>query len=383
MNVTCGSCGVNLQAKDELAGKTAKCPKCGNAIEIPKPTPPAAKAKIPPATERQKEYATSLGIKFPRDINRKDLSELIDAAAQQRDEERFKRLNELSDHESAAWQKMREEVLAEIDEEDCRLSKAEPAQMLEELANRNRGAILISFDWDDAIDFEDLTGAKFGIEFSDDMAESDMRSVLMSLGAAMLRQSHTDAGPEPVAAPPPTPDPQPYDLKGDHLGMHLNEFKRKHHRVIQGHNETAPWCSDTRPGEEMESLLSKTYYAEAGLINCRLDFPFERIQGNPPPTVAGVETQLLIYEFVDQQLFRIIALYSNDDFDTVCEALLAKYGTPTQEEDAKFFLWSNGVSTIAFKKGRLKRDQATLFFIHDQLADLAESRRPGPAVHDL
>lgn len=163
--------------------------------------------------------------------------------------------------------------------------------------------------------------------------------------------------------------------------MHLNDFKRKHHREIQGHNETAPWCSDTRPGEGMEPLLSKDYYSNAGLTNCRLDFPFEQLQGNPSPTVAGAETQLLIYEFVDQRLFRIIVLFSNEDFDTVHEALHAKYGTPIEED--KSFLWSNGVSTIAFKKGRLKRDPTTLLFVHDELADIADSRRPGPAVHDL
>ncbi len=81
------------------------------------------------------------------------------------------------------------EVIAEIEEEDCLLSKATPAQMLEELANRNRGEILISFDWDDDIDFDDLVGRSFGIEFSEDLDESDMRSILLWMGAAMMGQS--------------------------------------------------------------------------------------------------------------------------------------------------------------------------------------------------
>ncbi|HUT12075.1 MAG TPA: hypothetical protein VMY42_16355 [Thermoguttaceae bacterium] len=186
MNVTCGNCGVNLKAKDELAGKTAKCPKCGCAIEIPSLVPPPVKARIPLATERQKEYATSLDIEFPPDISRKEISDLIDAAVQKRDDERFRRLDELSDRESEAWQKLRAEILAELDVEDCRLSKAEPSQMLEEFGNRNRGAILISFDWDDGIDFEDLTGVKFSVEFSDDMDESNVGSVLRWVCIAML-----------------------------------------------------------------------------------------------------------------------------------------------------------------------------------------------------
>jgi len=186
MNLICGSCGKKLKAKDELAGKTAKCPKCGNAIEIPRAAP---NTKIPPATERQKDYATSLGIDFPSDIDRKEISQLIDTAVQQRDERRFKQLSELSDRESEAWRAMREEVLAEIDEEDCRLSKAQQDQMVEELANRNRGAILISFALDDVVDFEDLTGVRFELSFSEDLDESEMHSVLMWMGAAMLRRS--------------------------------------------------------------------------------------------------------------------------------------------------------------------------------------------------
>jgi hypothetical protein len=172
----------------------------------------------------------------------------------------------------------------------------------------------------------------------------------------------------------------PYDLKGDLLGMSLDEFKRKHQRVVQGHNETAPWCSDTRPGEDIEPLFSKAYYQQSGLVNCRLDFPFEQIQGKPSPTIAGVETKLLIYEFVDRKLFRIVILFSNNAFSEVSEALIAKYGTPVEEEAGKTFFWTNGVSTIEFKKGRLKRDPCTLVFLHNKLYKIAESRRPGPAV---
>lgn len=195
----------------------------------------------------------------------------------------------------------------------------------------------------------------------------------------------------PEAAPPlqvPTAESEssalPYDLKGDRLGMSLDEFKRKHHRVVPGHNETAPVCSDSRPGKDMMQLLSKAYYSEVGLVNCRLDFPFEQEQGmRPAPTVAGVKTQWLIYEFVDQQLFRIMATFSNEYFEQVSEALKAKYGTPNGGEEGKQLIWTNGVSSIAFRKGRLKRDPSILFFVHEQLQETAESRRPGPAVHDL
>lgn len=85
-------------------------------------------------------YATELGISFPPDINRRDISKLIDAAIEKRDDERFRRLMELGNRESQAWREMREAVLKEIDEEDCRLSVARPQQMVDELANRNLAA---------------------------------------------------------------------------------------------------------------------------------------------------------------------------------------------------------------------------------------------------
>jgi predicted RNA-binding Zn-ribbon protein involved in translation (DUF1610 family) len=37
IKVTCAGCGVTLTAPDSSAGKRAKCPKCGGAIEIPAP----------------------------------------------------------------------------------------------------------------------------------------------------------------------------------------------------------------------------------------------------------------------------------------------------------------------------------------------------------
>ena len=167
MNVICGNCGVNLKARDELAETTAKCPQCGNAIEIPNPARPPVKAIISPATERQKEYATSLGIKT-KNGSRNSMRFMIERARRGR---------------------RRAEVLAELDEEDCRLSKAEPPQILEAFDKRGRGAILISFDWDDGIDFDDLAGAKFSIAFSDDLAESEVGSVLGMMGIAMTRRS--------------------------------------------------------------------------------------------------------------------------------------------------------------------------------------------------
>ena len=37
IEVTCDSCGKMLRARDSAAGKWAKCPGCGDPIEIPLP----------------------------------------------------------------------------------------------------------------------------------------------------------------------------------------------------------------------------------------------------------------------------------------------------------------------------------------------------------
>jgi hypothetical protein len=183
MKVVCSTCGVNLKAPDELAGKTAKCPKCGNAVEVPESTQPAKRIPIPPATERQKEYASELGIVFPPDINRRDISSLIDAAIQKRDNERFQRLDELGKRENEAWQQMREAVLKEIDEEDCRISAAQPKQMIDELADRGFGAILIWFDIDDLDHLiSNSPDVKVNVSFADLISEMEMRSVLRVIG---------------------------------------------------------------------------------------------------------------------------------------------------------------------------------------------------------
>ena len=38
-------CGQSFNARDELAGKTVKCPKCGGALKIPAPPNPTSAAR--------------------------------------------------------------------------------------------------------------------------------------------------------------------------------------------------------------------------------------------------------------------------------------------------------------------------------------------------
>jgi hypothetical protein len=188
MHVICGNCGARLKVPDDLGKKRAKCPKCKSYVDIGGSSLTLRESKIPPATRRQKEFARLLGVEFPEEINRKDLSALIDEAIEQCDDERLEKLAGSSDRESESRQQIRDEILAEIDEGDCRLSKATPTQVLEELARRDLGAILISFDLAEAGDFQDLTGVELAISFSDNMTGNDTRLVLGWLSATMFPQ---------------------------------------------------------------------------------------------------------------------------------------------------------------------------------------------------
>jgi hypothetical protein len=188
IDVTCASCGSGLKAKEKLSGMTVACPKCKQPVAIPVIPAPEKAASIPPATERQKEYARTLGIDFAPDIDRRAMSELIDAAVMKRDDERYRRMDELQDRENAVRQQLREEIIAELDEEVPRLTKATPKQMVDEFPNRGKAAILITFDSDETLDFEDLTGVRFDIESSDNMDNDDMRAVLMAIGIIMMNR---------------------------------------------------------------------------------------------------------------------------------------------------------------------------------------------------
>ena len=49
IRVVCESCGAKLKVKDELGGRTGKCPSCASSIEIPLPTQKAAsQPDLPP-----------------------------------------------------------------------------------------------------------------------------------------------------------------------------------------------------------------------------------------------------------------------------------------------------------------------------------------------
>lgn len=152
---------------------------------------------------------------------------------------------------------------------------------------------------------------------------------------------------------------EPFDLKGDRLGMTLEEFKAKYRRKVEGHNESAPFSSETLPRQEIVSLLTEPWHTDAGIVNCSITFPFESYTGNAP-TIAEVKAELLVHHFVDGKLYKITAWFPHDGYAQVQEGLIAKHGNPKMRETNEYqnrlgatftgdtLLWADNASTITF-----------------------------------
>lgn len=197
---------------------------------------------------------------------------------------------------------------------------------------------------------------------------------------------------------------EPYDLKGDRLGMSLEDYKKKYHRISpESTNKELPFCSSVKPGESFDVLLAEPWHHVAGIVNCSTTFVFENTSGKGP-TIAEVPVILQVHHFIDSKLYKITVRIPRVGFSKVTEGLNAKYGKPnTVEADtrqnvfgAKFtgaiLEWTNGVSTLI--AGEFGEDwkpilatraiqTSTIVFTHDVLNKLANSRRPKPTAKDL
>jgi hypothetical protein len=175
------------------------------------------------------------------------------------------------------------------------------------------------------------------------------------------------------SGPGQSPEEMLYELKGDRLGMSLEDFKQKYARQLEGGHKL-PLCSDTAFGANKASLHSEPWHRQAGIIHARVDLPAE----DNSPTVAGVKTELLLYQFVDGKLFRISAHFPTDQFHMVSEAASKKYGQPTRESaKPRQLLWENALAWVALTRGSVHpRESSVLELVHRQLHEVAASRAP-------
>jgi hypothetical protein len=99
--------------------------------------------------------------------------------------------------------------------------------------------------------------------------------------------------------------------------------------------------------------------------------------------VAGVKTELLLYQFIDGKLFRIAASFATDQFHVVSEAALKKYGDPSNDthKPRRQLVWENPIAWVSLTRGTIHpRESSVLELVHRQLSDLASSRTPSAAA---
>jgi hypothetical protein len=199
-----------------------------------------------------------------------------------------------------------------------------------------------------------------------------------------------EAGPkQPMERKPEVP----YELKGDKLGMTLQDFKMKYRHKVQGDPREAPFTSDqrdaaARESEPMPTLMEESWHPKANIVNARITFPFEDYRANKyTPTLARVKTDLHLYRFVDDRLYRIEYVFPQSGFSEVQEAMVATYGKPkdiiTKEYQnsfgAKFSgvvcTWDNGVSSIILMERFIDLKTSLLTFVHQDLDNVVEARR--------
>lgn len=250
------------------------------------------------------------------------------------------------------------------------LAQATGPDMIGELQRRNRSAVLVVFETpaDGSYELSKQAEANVRCYRTTDMSDEQLMAVLAELGHMSQGMQNQKGG----IGLQPEGTPQPYELKGDRLGMTLADFRTKYGRKIGG--MALPYCSDSCAGQANPNLWSEPWHVAAGLVNGRVDLPSE----NNPPTIAGVRTELLLYHFVDERLFRMTVLFDTEAFHLIHNALVQKQGPPAKENRERMEMtWDNGVSTIKLTRGTMRPKKAsTLIFLHNALQKSAEGRAP-------
>jgi hypothetical protein len=374
IRVECGGCGTALQVRAELAGQQGRCPKCGAVMPIPTaaearsgdsfvlgsssqcvvtgsgPRPAAPGSSSPSAFQQPAKPAAA-----PPSSAGSMGSKPAPAAA-------------VPSPAPAAPSStsMSSAVIP--------LGQAMAPDMLRELHRRKKSAVMVVFDTptDGSYLISRKPEANVRVYGSPDMNDAQVMQVLEQIGhmSQGVQNQKGGFGLQPEATP------LPFELKGDRLGMSLDEFKTKYSRQVGG--MLLPYCSDSSPGQSNPTLWSEPWHASMGLVNGRIDLPSE----NSPPTIAGVKTESFIYHFVDGKLFRMTILFDTEQFHLIHDAVLKKYGPPQKKFDDRMeMIWDNGVSTIKLVRGSMRpKKHSSLIYVHGQLQKIAEGRTPQRAT---
>jgi hypothetical protein len=250
------------------------------------------------------------------------------------------------------------------------LAQATAPDFMLEMARRKRSAVLVVFETppDRSYELSRQAAANVRCYRTADMTDAQLMQVLEQVGHMSKGQRNQKGG----IGLQPDGQPLPFELKGDRLGTTLDEFKAKYTRQIG--SIKLPYCSDSCPGQVNQELRSEPWHTGAGIVHGRVDLPSE----SNPPTLAGVRTELLLYQFVEGKLFRITAVFDTEQFHLIHDALVRKQGPPTREvKEPQELVWDNGVSMIKLFRGTMRpKRSSTVHYVHTQLYKIVETRTP-------
>lgn len=253
------------------------------------------------------------------------------------------------------------------------LFEATPESMVRELFRRQQSAVLVVFPTpqNGSYDLAAVADADLKCIATEDINQPRFSELVVSFAKRF--------GPRKKGPPRqgPTGEGLLFELKGDRLGMSLSDFKQKYHRQIEGGHKL-PLCSDTAFGKDRASLQTEPWHLQAGIVHARVDLPAE----DNSPTVAGVKTELLLYQFVDGKLFRIAALLPTDQFHVVSDAAVKKYGPVSREtQQPRQLVWENSFGWVSLLRGSVHpREASVLELVHRELQQLAAARVPTGAA---
>lgn len=189
----CPKCAAKLKAKVSQVGRELNCPGCKSSIKVPNDAkqrtqaPDRQKQFVAP-TAKQIEFATELGVQIPEDVDRRALSKMIDGALMKTEMRRYDLLNANDQKENQIRDELRNEVLAEVDEEDPRVSIASVERMIQSLDERQIGAIVILYDYGEMSGDADFSGKTFEMKSTDDLDEDDIKRIISMLGFSYIRR---------------------------------------------------------------------------------------------------------------------------------------------------------------------------------------------------
>jgi hypothetical protein len=250
------------------------------------------------------------------------------------------------------------------------LFEATPEAMARELFRRQLSAMLLVFkpSADGSYDLADVADADLKCIVTEDINPTRFAQLVAGFTKRFAPRKKSQPGVAPAA------EEVLFELKGDRLGSTLDEFKQKYARTVEGSPQKLPLCSDTAWGPNKASLRTEPWHRQAGIVHARIDLPTE----DNSPTVAGVKTEILLYQFIDGRLFSILAEFPTDKFHVVSDALIKKYGPWTSEsQKPRQLVWENTAASVVLTRGSVHPvESSTLHLVHKQLTAVADSRIP-------